>query len=550
MKMLWKASRHPVSCPQPLGTIAPPISPGETAMATPSRRRRLAIEALEMRQLMASDLAPVHNFRFPEDSNGSGSVTPVDLLVVINQLNQGREAASRVEPTAFATDINADSNLSPIDALLVLNYLNRPSSADTIQPSSLPIEARVRFLEQWMERAGTDEAIKQSAIETLHVLRLGGRPEWGDRWIDGRIQKPESHPDGSDEGTANPAFPPRDSDDSDDLIHLDPIERHPHIYPWMQRLADAGVSTELLQKLKEQWAADWEAGNDWTIETLRQKLTDAGVDFDAILKRHPELPPGNPDGSENLIQPDPVESDPFVYPIMKRLADAGIHTELFRKMMEQWVADNQEGNPWTIETFRQKLTDAGIDLQTILEPQPVFLPDNPDGSDDLIHLDPIERHPNIYPWMQRLADAGVSTELLQKLKEQWAADWEAGNDWTIDTLRQKLTEAGVDLTALFRAAIPQGPLPWLPPRFAPFPNPGVSPGLIKIVRDIEIPRELLLSLVEEAKVAADAGKPWDALTWRNRLEAEGLDLGSIAALLPRLLSAANLRNGVQVLAIV
>jgi hypothetical protein len=219
-------------------------------------------------------------------------------------------------------------------------------------------------------------------------------------------------------------------------------------------------------------------------------------------------------------------------------------------MMEQWVADNQEGNPWTIETFRQKLTDAGIDLQTILEPQPVFLPDNPDGSDDLIHLDPIERHPNIYPWMQRLADAGVSTELLQKLKEQWAADWEAGNDWTIDTLRQKLTEAGVDLTALFRAAIPQGPLPWLPPRFAPFPNPGVSPGLIKIVRDIEIPRELLLSLVEEAKVAADAGKPWDALTWRNRLEAEGLDLGSIAALLPRLLSAANLRNGVQVLAIV
>jgi hypothetical protein len=353
-------------------------------MATLSRRRRLAIEALEMRQLMASDLAPVHNFRFPEDSNASGSVTPVDLLVVINQLNQDRDPAYRVEPRAFATDINADSNLSPIDALLVLNYLNRPSSPNTIEPSALPIESRVRFLEQWMERAGTDEAIKQLANETLHVLRMGGRPEWGDRWIDGRLQKPESQPERDDTGGANS-----------------------------------------------------------------------------------ELPPGTPD-----------------------------------------------------------------------------------GSDDLIQLDPIESHPHIYPWMQRLADAGVSTELLQKLKEQWAADWEAGNDWTIDTLRQKLTDAGVDLSALFPAAMPQGPLPWLPPYLAPFPNPGISPGLIKLVRDIEIPRELVLSLVEEAKSASEAGKPWDALTWRNRLEAEGLDLGAIAALLPQLLSGAHLRTGIQILAVV
>jgi hypothetical protein len=435
-------------------------------MAKPFRQRRLAIEKLEMRQLMASDLAPVHNFRFPEDSNGSGSVTPVDLLVVINQLNQGRDPASRVEPRSFATDINADSNLSPIDALLVLNYLNRPSSSDTIQPSSLPIESRVQFLEQWLERNGTDEAIKQSAIETLHVLRLGGRPEWGDRWIDGELRKPESHPDDSDAGAANPAFPPGNPDGSDDLIELDPIERHPHLYPWMQRLADAGVSTELLQKLKEQWVADWEAGNDWTIDTLRQKLIDAGVDLDAIFRRHPELPPGNSD-----------------------------------------------------------------------------------GSDDLIELDPIERHPHLYPWMQRLADAGVSTELLQKLKEQWVADWEAGNDWTIDTLRQKLIDAGVDLAALFPAAIPQGPLPWLPPNVAPLPNPGISPGLIKLVRDIEVPRELILSLAQEAKAAAEAGKPWDALTWKNRLAAEGLDLGTIAALLPRLLSGANLRNGIPILTV-
>jgi hypothetical protein len=74
--------------------------------------------------------------------------------------------------------------------------------------------------------------------------------------------------------------------------------------------------------------------------------------------------------------------------------------------------------------------------------------------------------------------------------------------------------------------------------------------LIKLVRDIEIPQAIILSLVEEAKVAADAGKPWDALTWKNRLEAEGLEIGDIAALLPRLLSSANHRNGIEILAVV
>jgi hypothetical protein len=282
---------------------------------------------------------------------------------------------------------------------------------------------------------------------------------------------------------------------------------------------------------------------------LRQKLIDAGVDLDAIFRRHPDLPPGNPDGSDDLIHLDPIERHPHIYPWMQRLADAGISTELLQKLKEQWVADWEAGNDWTIDTLRQKLIDAGVDLDAIFRRHPELPPGNSDGSDDLIELDPIERHPHLYPWMQRLADAGVSTELLQKLKEQWVADWEAGNDWTIDTLRQKLIDAGVDLAALFPAAIPQGPLPWLPPNVAPLPNPGISPGLIKLVRDIEVPRELILSLAQEAKAAAEAGKPWDALTWKNRLAAEGLDLGTIAALLPRLLSGANLRNGIPILTV-
>jgi Tetratricopeptide repeat len=52
------------------------------------RQRRLVCESLESRQLMASDLI-YHNFMMPEDSDMSGDVTPLDALMVINQLNAG-----------------------------------------------------------------------------------------------------------------------------------------------------------------------------------------------------------------------------------------------------------------------------------------------------------------------------------------------------------------------------------------------------------------------------------------------------------------------------
>jgi hypothetical protein len=62
----------------------------------------------------------------PVDVNDSGTVTPIDALLVINQLNANinrllSESGLTAPPYI---DVNGDGRLSPVDALLVINYLN------------------------------------------------------------------------------------------------------------------------------------------------------------------------------------------------------------------------------------------------------------------------------------------------------------------------------------------------------------------------------------------------------------------------------------------
>ena len=53
-----------------------------------SAKRSLRFESLETRALLAADLLVMHNFEMPEDCDDSGSVWPLDALVVINELNK------------------------------------------------------------------------------------------------------------------------------------------------------------------------------------------------------------------------------------------------------------------------------------------------------------------------------------------------------------------------------------------------------------------------------------------------------------------------------
>jgi hypothetical protein len=69
----------------------------------------------------------LRNPRNALDVNDDTTVSPIDALLVINELNRaGRTPAAREAGTdRLFLDVNGDSYLSPLDALVVINELNR-----------------------------------------------------------------------------------------------------------------------------------------------------------------------------------------------------------------------------------------------------------------------------------------------------------------------------------------------------------------------------------------------------------------------------------------
>ena len=65
------------------------------------------------------------NDQFVYDVNNDGVVSPLDALLVINELSSGNGGAvSAFNHAAMYPDVNADGFVSPIDALIVINELN------------------------------------------------------------------------------------------------------------------------------------------------------------------------------------------------------------------------------------------------------------------------------------------------------------------------------------------------------------------------------------------------------------------------------------------
>ncbi|MEM9586777.1 MAG: Ig-like domain-containing protein, partial [Planctomycetota bacterium] len=85
-------------------------------------RRTLISQQLESRQLLAGDL---QNPEFRFDVNADQRVSPIDALLVINELSR-RLLFRNAEPTPDRFfDVSGDGRLSPLDALQVINVLVR-----------------------------------------------------------------------------------------------------------------------------------------------------------------------------------------------------------------------------------------------------------------------------------------------------------------------------------------------------------------------------------------------------------------------------------------
>jgi len=97
------------------------------------------LEALEDRRLLAIDLTAPAFTNSPYDTNRDGSVTALDALVIINELTRNGTqlkgdmpqargmsgAAAAASEDLFARmDLNGDDAISPLDALMVINQLS------------------------------------------------------------------------------------------------------------------------------------------------------------------------------------------------------------------------------------------------------------------------------------------------------------------------------------------------------------------------------------------------------------------------------------------
>lgn len=94
------------------------------------RNRRLRVQNLEQRQLLAADVGFLQNVDLPEDVNADGEVSPADALMILNGLAD-RGPIELVGPDGQQEgnrrfrDVNGDGRLTPDDALRVLNRMSR-----------------------------------------------------------------------------------------------------------------------------------------------------------------------------------------------------------------------------------------------------------------------------------------------------------------------------------------------------------------------------------------------------------------------------------------
>lgn len=93
--------------------------------------RRLLTEHLEARNLLAG-IYSFHNFLGRENVNGDVTVSPIDVLHIVNELNgeiiagESGRLPDHTDPRSslLGLDVSCDGFVSPIDALIVINALN------------------------------------------------------------------------------------------------------------------------------------------------------------------------------------------------------------------------------------------------------------------------------------------------------------------------------------------------------------------------------------------------------------------------------------------
>jgi len=110
--------------------------------------------------------SPWQNPILNEDVDNRGSVDPIDVLILVNEINRaGSRSLEGTPQVAPFLDVNGDRNIGPIDVLQVINYINRnrsggggegPATSPIAHPSvNTPAPLPSFVLDAWSERSMT-----------------------------------------------------------------------------------------------------------------------------------------------------------------------------------------------------------------------------------------------------------------------------------------------------------------------------------------------------------------------------------------------------------
>ncbi len=140
--------------------------------------RRLLSETLEKRDLFAADVFEHHNFAIDTDVNADFKITPLDALIVINELNNsGPQSLNGIPRVSNFIDVDADNQLTPSDALLVINALNG-GQAEVTTLANLQLD---------VTRDGTS-LLGANNVQTTPI-NVGDEFDLEVKWVDTRTTK-------------------------------------------------------------------------------------------------------------------------------------------------------------------------------------------------------------------------------------------------------------------------------------------------------------------------------------------------------------------------
>ncbi|MFN9628580.1 MAG: dockerin type I domain-containing protein, partial [Planctomycetota bacterium] len=420
---------------------------------------KLLDESHESRSVLAGDC--FHNFVLPEVAYASGSVTPLDALVVINRINQSF-AGNQTDPNSASrfgmVDVDADASVTPLDALVVIDQLNsqNSSSASGLRASRVEVQRRIERIEQAIASNVLPPSMTlEDAKSTLETLRKGGRPELGDHVISGVLRwKQDDNPSSSDPSE------PVDVGIIDDRIEQDEMKRlERFIEALSERLKAFNVSSDVIENISSQMIEAHKSGTPLDINQVRDRLAVLGVNVDAILPQpnvpvrperpelpgRPELPerperPERPEQPERPIMPALMVTEPIAESILTRLKNAGVTADVIETIStEIWGAINA-GAPLDLQQVRARLDELGVDWERLHAPPintlPVIRPPVFGG------IDPIQR---VLPVLGRL---GISREVALTIYAEARAAAAIGKPLTIDQIIARLKELGISLDGI------------------------------------------------------------------------------------------------------